>query len=105
MRAYIGRVALEMHHIRGPEFKDPHNPDADDYVLSQKFAGRWRKKGLNGLLYNNVRHPSSECRAAFRPKSVSIPVQGPYLKYFWDGDKQRITHWAEIWEAHSLNGR
>jgi len=103
MRAYIGQVALEMHDIRGPEFKDLHNPDADDYRLSQKFAGRWRKKGSNGLLYISVRHPGSECIAAFRPKSVSIPVQGPHLKYFWDGDKQRITHWAEIGEAHSLN--
>ncbi len=105
MRAYIGNVVLDMHDIRGPEFKDLHNPDADDYALSQKFAHRWRKKGSNGLLYNSVRHPGSECIAAFKPKAVSIPVQGPHLKYFWDGDKQRITHWAEIGEAHPLNQR
>ncbi|WP_100640909.1 RES family NAD+ phosphorylase [Marinobacter salexigens] len=105
MRAYIGSVVMKMHDIRGPEFKDLHNPDADNYDLSQKFAGRWRKKGSNGLLYNSVRHPGGECIAAFKPKAVSIPVQGPHLKYFWDGDKRRITHWAEIGEAHSLNGQ
>lgn len=104
MRAYIGKVALSMHDIRGAEFADLHNPNADDYALSQKFARRWRTKGSNGLLYNSVRHPGSECIAAFKPKSVTIPVQGPHLKYFWDGDKQRITHWAEIGQAHSLNG-
>ncbi|MDO6442275.1 MULTISPECIES: RES family NAD+ phosphorylase [unclassified Marinobacter] len=104
MRAYIGSVALDMHDIRGPEFADLHNPDADDYVLSQKFASRWRTKGSNGLLYNSVRCPGSECIAAFKPRAVSIPVQGPHLKYFWDGDKQRITHWAEIGEAHVLSG-
>lgn len=105
MRAYIGSVVMRVHDIRGPEFKDLHNPDADDYALSQKFASRWRKKGSNGLLYNSVRHPGGECIAAFKPKAVSIPVQGPHLKYFWDGDKRRITHWAEIGEAHSLNGK
>ncbi|MGO1503130.1 MAG: RES family NAD+ phosphorylase [Marinobacter sp.] len=104
MRAYIGSVALDMHDIRGPEFADLHDPNADDYALSQKFACRWRTNGSNGLLYNSVRHPGSECIAAFKPKSVTIPVQGPHLKYFWDGDKQRITHWAEIGLAHSLSG-
>src|SRR5690606_16778420 len=84
MRAYIGAVVMRLHDIRGPEFKDLHNPDADDYALSQKFASRWRKKGSNGLLYNSVRHPGGECIAAFKPKAVSIPVQGPHLKYFWD---------------------
>ena len=105
MRAYIGSVALEMHDIRAPKFEDLHNPDADNYAASQAFARHWRAKGSNGLLYNSVRQPGSECIAAFKPKSVSIPVQGPHLKYFWDGDKQRITHWAEIGEAHSLNRR
>jgi RES domain-containing protein len=104
MRAYIGRVALEMHDIRAPEFADLHNSNADDYAHSQEFARRLRGQGANGLLYNSVRHPGSECIAAFKPKAVSIPVQGPHLKYFWDGDKQRITHWAEIGEAHLLKG-
>jgi RES domain-containing protein len=102
MRAYIGCVALEMHDVRGPEFADLHNPDADNYALSQEFARYWRMKGSHGLLYNSVRHPGSECIAAFKPKSVTIPVQGPHLKYFWNSDKQRITHWAEIGEAHLL---
>lgn len=104
MRAYIGKVALELHDIRGPEFANLHDPDADDYALSQKFARHWRTKSSSGLLYNSVRHPGSECIAAFKPTSVTIPVQGPHLKYFWDGDKQRITHWAEIGPAQSLSG-
>jgi hypothetical protein len=102
MRAYIGCVALEMHDIRGPQFVELHNPNADDYSVSQMFARHWRAKGSNGLLYNSIRHPGSECIAAFKPTSVTIPIQGPHLKYFWDGEKRRITHWAEIGEAHSL---
>lgn len=105
MRAYVGRVALALHDIRAPAFEELHNPDADDYTVSQAFARHWRASGSNGLLYNSVRHPGSECIAAFKPIAVSIPVQGPHLKYFWDGDKQRITHWAEIGEAHILHGR
>lgn len=102
MRAYVGEVALAMHDIRGPSFEALHDPNADDYSSSQAFAARWRTQGSNGLLYRSVRYPEGECIAAFKPKAVTIPKQGPHLKYFWDGDKQRITHWAEIGEAHSL---
>lgn len=102
MRAYTGKVALALHDIRGPEFRRYHVPDPDSYGESQAFAAQWRSKGANGFLYRSVRHPGGECIAAFKPKAVTIPVQGPHLKYFWDGDKQRITHWAEIGEAHQL---
>lgn len=102
MRAYTGKVALALHDTRGPEFRRYHVPDPDSYGESQAFAAQWRSKGANGFLYRSVRHPGGECIAAFKPKAVTIPVQGPHLKYFWDGDKQRITHWAEIGEAHQL---
>ncbi len=102
MRTYIGNVALLLHDIRGPEFRGCHSPDPASYGESQAFAAQWRSKGANGLLYRSVRHPGGQCIAAFKPKTVTIPVQGPHLKYFWDGDKQRITHWAEIGEAHRL---
>lgn len=102
MRAYIGQVALPLHDLRGAEFDHFHDPDPAHYATSQVFAASWRSKGANGLLYRSVRYPEGECVAAFKPKAVTIPKQGPHLKYFWDGDKQRITHWAEIGEAHQL---
>lgn len=103
MRVYIGKVALPLHDIRGPEFEAIHNPDPGTYGASQAFAAQCRIKGSNGLLYRSVRHPGGECIAAFKPTAVTIPSQGPHLKYFWNGDKQRITHWAEIGEAHQLS--
>lgn len=102
MRAYIGIVVLPLHDIRGPGFRGYHAPDPASYGESQALAAQWRSKGANGFLYRSVRYPEGECIAAFKPKTVTIPVQGPHLKYFWDGDKQRITHWAEIGEARQL---
>ena len=102
MRAYIGKVALPLHDIRGPEFRGYHAPDPASYGESQAFAAQWRSKGSNGFLYRSVRYPGGECIASFKPKAATIPAQGPHLKYFWDGDKKRITHWAEIGEAHRL---
>ena len=102
MRVYIGAVALPLHDIRGDGFEYLHDPDPAHYATSQGYATKWRSKGSNGLLYRSVRYPDGECIAAFKPKAVTIPSQGPHLKYFWDGDKQRITHWAEFGVAHEL---
>lgn len=100
MRCYIGDIVRPMQDIRGDDYRHLHNPD--DYSASQAFAASCRAHGTAGLLYNSVRRAGNECIAAFKPIALSAPVQGDHLRYFWDGDKRRITHWAKISDAHEL---
>lgn len=100
MRCYVGDIMLPMHDIRGDAFTDLHDPD--DYAASQAYAASRRAHGSDGLLYNSVRHPGHECLAAFRPVALKPPVQREHLKYFWDGQKRRITHWARISDAQEV---
>ena len=93
MRCYINKVGLELHDVRGDEFEHLY---ANDYIISQMFAKEMRTNGSNGLLYKSVRDEVGECVAAFKPKAVSIPVQGGDYKYMWSGKKQRITNILEI---------
>lgn len=93
MRCYINKVALELHDVRGDEFTHLY---ADDYSTSQKFAKEMRTNGSNGLLYKSVRDEGGECVAAFKPKAVTIPVQGGHYKYIWSGKTQRIENILEV---------
>ncbi|WDE03892.1 RES family NAD+ phosphorylase [Thalassomonas viridans] len=93
MRCYINKVAMELHDIRGDEF---HFLYQDDYARPQEFATNLRESGSNGLIYNSVRDHGGECIAAFKPKAVTIPVQGGHYKYLWNGKKQQITHVLEV---------
>lgn len=100
MRCYIGDIVRPMQDIRGDNYHHLHH--RDDYSASQAFAAARRAGGSNGLLYNSVRRPGYECIAAFKPVALNAPVQGDHLRYFWDGDKGRITHWARISDAHKV---
>lgn len=93
MRCYINKVALELHDIRDVEFA---HLLGDDYGASQQFAKAMRASGSNGLLYPSVRHKGGECVAAFKPKAVTIAVQGSHYKYIWSGKKQKIEHVLEV---------
>lgn len=95
MRAYIGRVRKPLLDIRGPRFKDLHDPD--DYAISQHYAKPRRAQGDWGLVYNSVRHLGGVCIAAFRPPAVSIPIQGPALAYVWDGE-----HVSKVYEKSEV---
>jgi len=85
MRAYVGRVRKPLSDLRAPRFRSLHDPN--DYSISQAYAKQRRARGDWGLLYNSVRHPGGLCVAAFRPPTVSIPMQGPALAYIWDGKR------------------
>lgn len=102
MRVYIGEVTRTMHDIRPQAYDSLHNADLGTYGETQAFAARWRNKGSSGLLYRSVRNLGGECIAALRPKAVSIPRQGPHLKYYWDGMRQKITNWVELGKDHPL---
>jgi len=93
MRCYINRIALELHDVRGEEFEHLYT---DDYAAPQEFAKEIRAQGSNGLLYRSVRDEGGECVAAFKPRAVTIPVQGGHYKYIWSGKKQRIENILEI---------
>lgn len=94
MRTYVGRVLKPLHDVRGPAYSELHHPD--DYRPSQRFGARMRARHSWGLLYRSVRDRGGECIAALRPPAVSIPHQGPHLRYVWDGRMQRITDVLEV---------
>ncbi len=93
MRCYINRVALALHDIRGETFAHLHG---EDYSAPQAFAKQMRASGSNGLLYNSVRDKGGECVAAFKPKAITIPVQGGHYKYIWSGKKQKIENILQV---------
>lgn len=86
MRCYINKVALELHDIRGEDFKHLYT---DNYFASQNFAKDLRANGSNGILYKSVRDKGGECVAAFKPKTITIPVQSAHYKYIWSGKKTK----------------
>lgn len=95
MRVYRNRVVQRLHDIR-LGYEALHQPDPSSYPIAQRFALPLRNARSWGLLYRSVRSPGSECAAIFRPRGVSIPVQGPHLRYVWDGT--RISHVFQISE-------
>ncbi|GHE21768.1 RES family NAD+ phosphorylase [Halomonas urumqiensis] len=97
MRTYINTVTQALHDVRAghPEL---HDPDPATYAQGQAFASRIRAEGAWGILYRSVRQPGHECAAVLRPAALSIPVQGPHLRYVWDGKSQAVTHVLEVTE-------
>lgn len=95
MRVYRNSVVQRLHDIR-VGFEALHQPEPASYPAAQRFAVPLRNAHSWGLLYRSVRSPGSECAAIFRPRGVSIPVQGPHLRYVWDGT--RIAHVFQISE-------
>ena len=93
MRCYINKVALELHDVRGDEFEFLYD---ENYAEPQRFAKEMREAGSNGLVCNSVRHEGGECIGAFKPKAVTIPIQGGHYKYVWNGKKQKIEHVLEV---------
>ncbi|PAU78364.1 RES family NAD+ phosphorylase [Halomonas salipaludis] len=103
MRSYINTVTRALHDVR-VGYPELHDPDSATYPRGQAFASRLRAEGAWGILYNSVRQPGHECAAVFRPPALSIPVQGPHLRYVWDGRAQAVTHVLEVaehrWDDH-----
>lgn len=98
MRVYQNQIAQRLHDVR-LGFETLHQPDPVSYPIAQRFAAPLRNAGSWGILYRSVRAPGAECAAIFRPRGVSVPVQGPHLRYVWDG--VRIAHVFRISELQS----
>ncbi|QEA39626.1 RES domain-containing protein [Pistricoccus aurantiacus] len=97
MRCYVNTIIQPLHDIRDA-YPQLHDPDPGTYPICQAFAAELRSRQSWGLLHDSVRELGQECAAVFRPPALSIPVQGPHLRYFWDGKAQAITHVMEISE-------
>ena len=97
MRQYINKISLELHDVRGESHEVLYDPDS--YDASQAFAKKLRENGSNGLLYRSVRHDDGECVAAFRPKAVTIPIQGQHFRYVWSGHHQKIISVLSVSEV------
>jgi hypothetical protein len=86
MREYIANVKEKLVDINPEEYSAILDPDVNSYSKSQAFAQELKLKQEYGLLYPSVRRQNSRCVAIFRPKALTIPVQGCHLDYVWDGN-------------------
>ncbi|MFG0317099.1 MAG: RES family NAD+ phosphorylase [Planctomycetota bacterium JB042] len=101
MRLLIGRVDAALHDLRdaAPSWRPALDPD--DYGAGQALGRALRDAGSLGVVYGSVRDAGGECIGAFLPRAVVPPIQGPHLRYHWDG--ARIDRWFdygdETWTA------
>lgn len=87
MRCYAGTVATALEDVRGRRFIHLQDPDLASWPVCQAFGRRRRDAGAFGLLYRSVRHDGGECIAGFRPRAVSLPMQGQHFRYRWNGER------------------
>ena len=87
MRAYASEIDARFHDIRGQKDARPdlYDPNPDRYGPAQSFAATLRARGSNGIAYESVRDPGSECIGVFRPRLLSPVQQGAHYCYVWDG--------------------
>ncbi len=100
MRSHVGTVEAPLEDIRGPRYAHLRDPDIRTWATCQRFGASRRGAGAAGLLYRSVRRAGGECIAAFRPRAVSLPVQGRRLRYCWDG--ARIDRVLSVDEVREL---
>jgi hypothetical protein len=87
MRCYVGAVEAALEDIRGRRFVHLQNPDLGSWPVCQAFGRQRRDAGASGLLYRSARRAGGECVACFRPRAVSLPVQGQHYRYRWNGER------------------
>jgi RES domain len=91
MRRYATAVRRRLFDVRGG-FPALHDPD--DYSESQRFAGKARAAGADGIVYDSVRDRGGQCAAAFWPDCLAPFVQAAHYAYIWDGNS--ITNVVEL---------
>lgn len=100
MRCHVGAIEAPLEDIRGPRYAHLRDPDIATWTTCQRFGAERRAAGAWGLLYRSARRAGGECVAAFRPRAVSLPVQGKRLRYCFNG--ARIDHVLTIDEVRRL---
>jgi hypothetical protein len=97
MRVLVSRIDARFHDLETlPGATQVRLLDPDSYAASQPFGAWLREAGSNGLVHPSVRHRGGRCVAAFRPKTVGVPVQTKHLKYHYDG--QRVVRYFDYEE-------
>ena len=89
MRSYACNIDVLLHDIRDSEGRLASLYSPVSYASSQPFAVRLRNEcNSNGIVYNSVRDPGSECVALFRANiPQALAVQGPHYCFVWDGTR------------------
>jgi hypothetical protein len=87
MRCYVGTVEVALEDIRGRRFAHLRDPDLATWPVCQAFGRERRDAGAWGLYYRSARRTGGECVAGFRPRAVSLPVQGQHYRYCWNGER------------------
>jgi RES domain len=91
MRTYLADIKGKLTDIRQRrDLRSLYDPDS--YAASQPFGKRQRETGVDGIVYDSVRHGGGQCVATFRPKVIAPCVQGPHLIYAWDGTRIREVY-------------
>lgn len=99
LRVLISAGVDQRYHDVRAGHRELHLPD--DYAPAQAFGRRLRAAGSQGIVYRSVRHSGGRCVAVLRPKAIPLPIQGPHLRYHFDGE--RIDRWLRLgdpeWQA------
>lgn len=99
MRCYVGTVGTALEDVRGRRFIHLQDPDLATWPVCQAFGSQRREAGAFGLLYRSARHKGGECIAGFRPRAISLPVQGQHFRYRWNGERiDRVMTVSQIRE-------
>jgi hypothetical protein len=85
LRAYVGTVAKLLEDLRGKSYAHLRDPDIRTWPTCQRFGSTRREAGAWGFVYSSARREGGQCIAAFRPRTVSLPVQSKHLRYCWNG--------------------
>ncbi len=85
MREYIAKIVKPLLDITQNDYVDFLNPNPCFYSKSQMFGKKIRDEKHWGLLYPSVRNENELCMAVFRPRALTIPIQGCHLRYIWNG--------------------
>ena len=103
LRALVSTGVDQRYHDLRTGHPELHLPD--DYRPSQAFARPLREAGSNGIVYRSVRDPGGRCLAVLRPRAITLPVQGPHLRYHFDG--ARIDRWLRLGDPdwHALGSQ
>ena len=97
MREYITDITKPLFDAR--EDEAVHDPNSDDYSVSQSFGNKLYKDKHWGILYQSVRNPGNECAAILRPPALSNCTQAGHYRYVWNGQEQRIVGYFKINET------
>jgi hypothetical protein len=84
-RSYTAHLGGRFHDVRGDP--DLHRPDS--YEASQAFGEAERRAGIDGIVYDSVRHAGGLNAAAFRPSKILDVVQAEHFRIIAKGGERR----------------